>query len=627
MQKSTYGAEDIEVLKGIEPVRRRPGMYTDTSNPNHLAQEVIDNSVDEALAGHADTITITLHPDNIMSVEDNGRGIPTDVHPELKLPAVEVILATLHAGGKFNNENYAFSGGLHGVGISVVNALSLRVDVDIYRDGLHQHIAFENGERAEALSEKGKIAKKKTGTLIRFKPDTSYFDDGLFIWDKIVSGMQAKSVFCRGVTFILKHEAKNEEQVFINHGTLEDYCRAQSWHEASIGEYLYHIEREREGSEIELCAVWAPDSIKQNSSFVNMIETPLHGTHVNGLRAGLYDAVLGFADIHNSLPKGVKISAEDVFKDVQYILSVKLPDPQFASQTKERLSSREVTRLVQGIVKDSLVVAMNENIDVGHAIVARTIENAQARVKTAQKVERKKAGKVMALPGKLADCTTRVRDEAELFLVEGDSAGGSAKQARNRETQAIMPLRGKILNTWEISPSDLFSNKEVSDIATAIGVDPNSDDLSGLRYGKICVLCDADSDGYHIATLLVCLFVKHFRPLLEQGNVFIAMPPLYRIDIGKNAYYALDDNERQEIIKIHDKRGNAVVQRFKGLGEMNPSQLRDTTMKPESRRLIQLGIEDGMQTDEIMSMLLAKKRAGDRYNWLQESALSADVVN
>ena len=517
MSEKAYNAKDIEVLKGIEPVRRRPGMYTNTVNPNHLAQEVIDNSVDEALAGYANKITITLHEGNVMTVRDNGRGIPTDIHPEEGVPAVEVILETLHAGGKFTNDSYAFSGGLHGVGISVVNALSTRLDVNIFRNGLHQHLAYENGDKAEKLSDKAKIGKKDTGTSITFKPDPQFFDEEAFHWPSLIKKMQAKSIFCRGIEFILVNEGTGEETVFFNNGSLEDYCKAQSWHEMAVGSYLYHIERSREGSEVELCAVWAPDDLKSDRSFVNMIETPLHGTHVNGLRAGMNAAVAGFIDIHSGLPKGIKITADDVFKDVQFIISVKLPDPQFDGQTKERLSSREVTRLVQGIVKDSLLVAMNENLEAGKLIVQHVIENAQKRLSSAQKVVRKKAGKVMTLPGKLTDCKTKIRDDAELFLVEGDSAGGSAKQARNRDNQAIMPLRGKILNTWEVSPSKLFESKEVADIATAIGVDPNTTEMSGLRYGKICVLCDADDDGYHIATLLTCLFVRHFRPLVEQG--------------------------------------------------------------------------------------------------------------
>lgn len=627
-----YSASDIEVLKGLDPVRKRPGMYTDTSRPNHLAQEVIDNSVDEALAGYASTVTITLHEDDSLSVEDDGRGMPVDIHPEMKVSGVEVILCTLHAGGKFSGKNYQFSGGLHGVGASVVNALSTRMDVNIWRDGKEHHLVLAGGVAKKPLSEVGKCAKRKTGTLIRFWPDAQFFDNPKFAVKHLKNLLRTKAVLCSGLNVQWVNEKNPEDnETWSYEKGLESYMAEALVDIESVPQKPYYGESKSDIGQIEWALSWVVEGEGVSESYVNLIPTVQGGTHVNGLRTGLTDAVREFCEFRSLLPKSIKLTPEDVFGQVSYVLSVKMPDPQFAGQTKERLSSREAAGLVSGLIKDAFSLWMNQNPKEGEAIADLAIQNAQKRLKKAKAIARKKVTQGPALPGKLSDCVSNDLEQTELFLVEGDSAGGSAKQARDRETQAIMPLRGKILNTWEVDSSQVLGSQEVHDMAVALGIDPGSDDLSGLRYGKVCVLADADSDGLHIATLLCALFVRHFKPLVKAGRVFVAMPPLYRIDVGKEVHYALEEQEKTAIMKqIRAKRKNANIQttRFKGLGEMNPSQLRETTLNPDTRRLVQLRIDDDdeLPTEEIMSMLLAKKNASLRKAWLEEKGNLADIA-
>lgn len=622
----TYTAESIGVLKGLDPVRRRPGMYTSTEDPTHLAREVIDNSIDEATSGYANEIIIRRIERNKLSIEDNGRGIPVDIHPEEGIPAAELLFEELHSGGKFGNDNYNFSGGLHGVGISVVNALSLRLDIEINKDGGFYTLAYEGGVKVEPLTQKRKIAKKITGTRVEFTPDPQYFDSPDFKWNELEALIKIKSIFCPNVKFRIIDDIEGAETIYLHQGDLRDYMLNTGLSEDCLGDCIFHSENERDGMSMNVACFWAEGTNRVADSFVNLITTPQGGTHVAGLKAGSFDAFKDFIEIHELAPKSLKLTADDVFKDLNFIISFKMSEPVFAGQTKERLSSRTASRAVQVMVKDAMLVFLNEHYDAAQLVAQRILSNANSRIRSGKKIERKKVGKMMAIPGKLTDCKTNLRDQAELFLVEGDSAGGSAKQARDKEFQAIMPLRGKILNTWEVDPSAVLGSKEISDISTAIGVSPNSDDLSELRYGKICVLCDADSDGYHIATLLACLFVRHFRPLVEKGHIYIAVPPLYRIDIGKEAFYALDDSEKEEIIRKHGNgRKNVSVQRFKGLGEMNPSQLRETTMHEANRRLICLTLpDDGHKSIEFMDMLLAKKRAKDRLSWIEGSADMAE---
>ena len=623
---NTYTAENIDVLKGLEAVKRRPGMYTNTDHPTHLAQEIIDNSIDEATSGYANEIKICRLALNKIKVTDNGRGIPVDMHPTEHKPAAEVLFEELHSGGKFNASNYNFSGGLHGVGISVVNALSERVDIEIERDGGFYTLSYEDGIKVSPLAQKRKIAQKISGTSVEFTPNPKYFDSPNFKWDDLEALIKIKSIFCPNVKFILIDDVTGTTTEYFHDGDLKDYMRKTGLSEDCLGDFVFHSVKEREGMSVDVCCFWAEERTRVADSFVNLITTPQGGTHVAGLKAGGFDAFKDFIDIHELAPKSLKLTADDVFKDMNFIISFKMSEPTFAGQTKERLSSRTASRAVQMMVKDALLVYLNDNFEPAQIVCQRILSNANSRIKSGKKIERKKIGKIMAIPGKLTDCKTNLRDQAELFLVEGDSAGGSAKQARDKEFQAIMPLRGKILNTWEVDPSSVLASKEISDISTAIGVSPNSDDLSELRYGKICVLCDADSDGYHIATLLTCLFVKHFRPLVEMGNIYIAVPPLYRIDIGKEAFYALDDSEKEEIIRKNSNgRKTVSVQRFKGLGEMNPSQLRETTMNEANRRLIRLTLpEDGDDSMEFLDMLMAKKRSKDRLEWIENSALMAE---
>jgi topoisomerase-4 subunit B len=626
---SQYNADAIEVLTGLEPVRKRPGMYTDTARPNHLAQEVIDNSVDEALAGHANQIDVMLHSDGGISITDNGRGMPVDLHPEQKKPGVEVILSTLHAGGKFSSKNYQFSGGLHGVGVSVVNALSSRLDITIRRDGNIYHMAFAGGEKVSELEVTGQCGKRNTGTGIRFIPDPQYFDSANFSLPRLVHTLRAKAVLCPGLRVTLVDEKKGDKQEWYYEDGIADYLSEHTSQYPALPEQPFTASFAAATEAADWAIQWLPEGGEVLAeSYVNLIPTPQGGTHVNGLRSGLLEAMREFCELRSLLPRGVKLTAEDLWDRCAYVLSSKLEDPQFSGQTKERLSSREAAGFVSGIAKDSFSLWLNQHTEDAEQLAEMCINRAQARLRSAKKVVRKKVASGPALPGKLADCTSEDPARTELFLVEGDSAGGSAKQARDREFQAILPLRGKILNTWEVDASEILASQEVHNISVALGIDPASDDLSGLRYHKVCILADADSDGLHIATLICALFLRHFRPLVRAGHVFVAMPPLFRIDIGKEVHYALDEAEKNGILDrlaAENKRAKPNVQRFKGLGEMNPSQLRETTMDPDTRRLVQLVLDADDDTHSMFDMLLAKKRAGDRKIWLESKGDLADV--
>lgn len=627
--KSNYTAAAIEVLTGLEPVQKRPGMYTDTSRPNHLAQEAIDNSVDEAIAGHATKISVILHNDNTLEVIDDGRGMPTDIHPEEKISGVELILTRLHAGAKFSDKHYRFSGGLHGVGISVVNALSSYLEVTVKRGGKIFYMKFVDGAPEDKLKIIGSCDPHETGTSLRFLPNPKYFDSTKFSIPDLKHLLRAKAVLCPGLTTKFYSEQTNETEEWYFEDGVKGYLTATLTNISCIPEIPFAGNFSTENEVAEWALTWFSEGKPQiTESYVNLIPTIQGGTHVNGLRSGLSDAMREFCEIRKLLPRGIKLSPEDVWENCNYILSVKMLDPQFSGQTKERLTSRQSAAFVAGVVKDSFSLWLNQNTHIGETLAEIVINNAQIRLNSEKKIERKKVTSGPALPGKLADCVSQDNARTELFLVEGDSAGGSAKQARDREIQAIMPLRGKILNTWEINSEEILASQEVHDIATALGIDPGANNLDDLRYGKICILADADSDGLHIATLLCALFLRHFRALVKAGHVYIAMPPLYRIDIGKDVFYALDDDEKQGIldrIKAEKKIGNINIQRFKGLGEMNPPQLRETTMSPDTRRLVQLTIKDSDNTDELMDMLLAKRRASDRKNWLETKGNLAEV--
>lgn len=626
-----YTASSIEVLTGLDPVKRRPGMYTDTTRPNHLAQEVIDNSVDEALAHHATKITVTLLQDLSVRVSDDGRGMPVDIHPEEGVSGVELIMTRLHAGGKFNHDSYQVSGGLHGVGVSVVNALSTKVEVTIKREGKIYTMSFGDGHKISELTEIGTCPKKDTGTTVHFWPDPHYFDSPKIAVHELKKILQAKAVLLSGLSIRLMDEINKTDETWCFQDGLSDYL-TQSLKNAETLPVQPIVSHFTEGSEqLDWALTWVVDrngEILPQESYVNLIPTPQGGTHVNGLRSGVLEAMREFCELRNLMPRGVKLSAEDVFNDCGFLLSVKLRDPQFSGQTKERLSSRECAAFVMNAVHDALSLWLNQHVDLAEQIAAYAIERAQKRLKSDKKITRKKVLSGPALPGKLADCTCQNSEYTELFLVEGDSAGGSAKQARDKEFQAVMPLRGKILNTWEVDSNEILGSQEVHDIAVAIGVDPASDDLSGLRYGKICILADADSDGAHIATLLCALFLRHFRPLVEAGHIFVAMPPLYRIDAGKEVHYALDEHERDAILAklSQEKKGKLSVLRFKGLGEMNPLQLRETTMARDTRRLICLTLPAFAETESVMDMMLAKNRAQDRKAWLEKEGDLADVI-
>ena len=627
---ANYSAEDIEVLTGLDPVKKRPGMYTETTRPNHLAQEIIDNSVDEALAGHAKSIDVILHKDQSVTVIDDGRGMPVDIHPEQGKPGVEVILCTLHAGGKFSNKNYQFSGGLHGVGVSVVNALSQKLEVTIKRDGNVYRMGFANGDKATDLEIIDTCPKRQTGTAVRFLPNPMYFDSPKFSVSRMRHVLRAKAVLCPGLKVTFLDEQSGEKDEWFYEDGLKDYLAGATQGWETLPELPFVGDFSGKTEAVSWAVQWLPEGGELiQESYVNLIPTAQGGTHVNGLRTGLLDAMREYCEFRNLIPRGVKLAPEDIWNNCCYVLSFKLADPQFSGQTKERLTSREAAAFVSGIAKDAFALWLNQHTEEGDKLADLCINNAQKRVRSSKKIARKKVTQGPALPGKLADCSSGDPSRSELFLVEGDSAGGSAKQARDREFQAIMPLRGKILNTWEVNSEEILSSQEVHDISVAIGLDPGAEDLTELRYHKICILADADSDGLHIATLLCALFVKHFPALVKNGHVFVAMPPLYRIDIGKDVYYALDESEKKGILDrlaAENKKGKVNVQRFKGLGEMNPLQLRETTMAVDTRRLVQLTIEDGDATHQVMDMMLAKKRAGDRKNWLEEKGNLAEIA-
>ncbi|HIK73385.1 MAG TPA: DNA topoisomerase IV subunit B [Alcanivorax sp.] len=626
---NTYTSENIEVLSGLEPVRKRPGMYTDTSRPNHLIQEVVDNSVDEALAGHAKSIRVTLLKDGGVEVEDDGRGMPVDPHPVQKKPGVEVILATLHAGGKFSNKNYQFSGGLHGVGVSVVNALSKKLEVFVKRDGEVHRIEFAGGEKTADLEVVDTVGKRNTGTMMRFWPDEKYFDSPNISVPRLRHLLRAKAVLCPGLMVTLENKQTDETETWQFADGLVEYLidSTRGWERVPAEPFEGAMNGDTEA--VDWAVLWLPEGGELvTESYVNLIPTTQGGTHVNGLRSGLLEAMREFCEFRNLLPRGVKLTPEDIWDRACYVLSVKMQDPMFAGQTKERLSSRQTAPFVSGVVKDAFSLWLNQHTDEAERLADLCINNAQKRLRAAKKVTRKKVTSGPALPGKLADCTSDDPAQSEIFLVEGDSAGGSAKQARDRVYQAIMPLRGKIMNTWEVDPAEVLGSQEIHDIAVALGIEPGSDDLGGLRYGKVCILADADSDGLHIATLLCALFLRHFPALVRGGHVFVAMPPLYRIDVGKDVYYALDKEERAGVldrIKAEKKRGKVSVTRFKGLGEMSPMQLRETTMARDTRRLVRLSVDGADDTHQLMDMLLSKKRASDRKNWLEEKGNLAEV--
>ena len=630
MSKKAYDAKAIEVLSGLEPVKKRPGMYTDTTCPNHLIQEVLDNSVDEALAGYCKRIKVNLYKNGSIEVADNGRGMPVDIHPDHQLSGVELILCKLHAGAKFSGEDYGFSGGLHGVGVSVVNALSAELNVIIKRDAKEYAIGFRDGEKVQELKEVGKVGTQNSGTAVTFLPDQQYFESLKVDKKRLKHLLKAKAVLCPGLQIDYFDEKKSERIKWVFDEGLRDYVEEFSGCSQLLLDETFIFSKDGEGQGIDVGINWTEEASKDllKETYVNLIPTALGGSHLNGFKAGLLDSIREFCDYRNLLPKGIKINSEDILVNCLFVISSKLQNPQFAGQTKERLDSKDHTSFVSAAVKDSMSIWLNQHTEEGEKIADLAIRAAQKRAKSTVKVDRKKTFKGPALPGKLSDCNSDDIEQSELFLVEGDSAGGSAKQARERKFQAIMPLRGKILNTWDLESSDILKSQEIKDLTTAIGVTPGDDNISKLRYGKICILADADSDGLHIATLLCALFLRHFKSLVTAGRIFVAMPPLFRIDAAKEVYYALDEKEKDNIVKNIRKTNTKVkidIQRFKGLGEMNPSQLRETVMKPQSRRLIQLTLNASENTNSMFDLLLSKKRAPDRKAWLEKKGNLAEV--
>ena len=624
-----YTAKSIEVLSGLDPVKKRPGMYTETSRPNHLALEVIDNSIDEALGGFASKISVCLYKDGSLSVEDDGRGMPVDIHPDEGIPAVELIFTRLHAGAKFSNEDYKFSGGLHGVGVSVVNALSLHLEAEIKRDGKKYSIRFEDSEKKIDLKTIDSVGQKNTGTKVTFLADPQYFDNAKISASQLTAALKAKAVLSPGLKISFSDENTGNSESWCYVDGLASYLAASNQGGEVVPSDPFEGEYLSEDGGLTWALQWVQgiaDPISE--SYVNLIPTSQGGTHVNGTRSGLTEALKEFCDFRSLIPRGVKLTADDIWLNCSSIISAKVKDPQFTGQTKERLSSKEFSNISSQIIKDSFSLWLNQHTEEGETIAEICIANAQARQKSNKKVDRKKIVSGPALPGKLTDCTCDDPEQGELFLVEGESAGGSAKRARDRNFQAILPLKGKIMNTWEVDVSEVLASQEVNNIAIALGVEPGSNNLDGLRYGKVCILADADSDGLHIATLLCALFLKHFRPLVEAGRVYVSMPPLYRIDHGKDVYYALDDPEKDKLVdelQKKNKRTKIEVQRFKGLGEMNASQLRETTMLPGARRLVQLTVKNGDKSSQMVDMLLSKKRSQDRKEWLEDKGNLANV--
>lgn len=618
-----YNSDSLDVLNGLDPVKKRPGMYTDTSRPNHLVQEVVDNSVDEALAGHATTIEVSVNSDGWITVIDDGRGMPVDIHKKEKISGVELVLTKLHAGGKFSSNNYKVSGGLHGVGISVVNALSLELGVVVWRNSKEYEIRFENGLKVKELTEK-KGVKGKTGTCVSFLPDTKYFDSPRVSSQHLADLLKTKAVLCPGLRVIYTSPKGERQEWHYQDGLKEHFSEAVN-NLSPFPDAPIHLDVKSDSGEVE-CAFSFTEDGCIGSSYVNLIPTAQGGTHVAMVRNALANSVRSLCDIHGLMPKNVSLTADDICQSLSFIISLKIPEPQFSGQVKEKLTSSGFTSDLGGQLKDYLDQYFGLNLEVGQVIAQRAIDAAMRRNNKAKQVTRKKISQGPTLPGKLSDCTSSNLEETELFLVEGDSAGGSAKQARDRVRQAILPLRGKILNTWELDAIKAGASNEINDLSIAIGVAPGEEDISKLRYGKICILADADSDGLHIATLLCALFYRHYRPLIEQGRLYIAMPPLYRIDIGKEVYYAVDEKEKDALIKqLSKKKGTLSISRFKGLGEMNPSQLRETVMNPDERKLVKVTLGSAETTMNMFDLLLSKKMAAGRNAWIQNKGNIEDI--